>query len=178
MTGNGSNCSAGRWTAPVYSVRIGAADQSDDPAKWAIAEDARKDPELNSAIYAFGDHYLSNQSSETARRSGKPLWANEDGPWAGDWARRHQARENLQPGLYRRQDDPHHHLVVDNRLLRHSSLARFGLMRAVEPWSGHYEIQPGIWAAAHTAQFAGAGLEQTSTSSAAVRSASAAMSPS
>ena len=27
-------------------------------------------------------------------------------------------------------------------------------MRAVEPWSGHYEIQPGIWAAAHTAQFA------------------------
>jgi galactosylceramidase len=36
-------------------------------------------------------------------------------------------------------------------------LPRSGLMRAAEPWSGHFEIQPGIWAAAHTTQFASPG---------------------
>ena len=140
--------------AGLKDVRIGAADQSDDPLKWKIVEDALNDPELNKAIYAFGDHYLSNQSTEAARRSGKPLWANEDGPWAGDWYGATKLAKTLNRGY------------IDGRMTRTITwslitsyydilpLPGSGLMRAVEPWSGHYEIQPGIWAVAHTTQFA------------------------
>ncbi len=32
-----------------------------------------------------------------------------------------------------------------------------GVMRANEPWSGHYEVQPAVWAVAHTTQFAASG---------------------
>ena len=52
-------------------VLIGAADQSDSQNKWAIVSETAKDAELNRAIYAFGDHYLSYWSTEVARKSGK-----------------------------------------------------------------------------------------------------------
>ena len=143
--------------AGLSGVRIGAADQSEEEAKWRIAEDAEKDPELARAIYAFGDHYVGYQSSPAAQRSGKPLWAAEDGPWAGDWYGATKLAK-----LYNRS-------YIDGKMTRIITwslitsyydilpLPGSGLMRANEPWSGHYEIQPGIWAAAHTTQFADPG---------------------
>jgi hypothetical protein len=140
--------------AGLSSVKIGAADQDNKDRIWRIAEEVARDPELARAIYAYGDHYVAYASTETARVSGKPLWASEDGPWAGDW----YAATKLAK-LYNRS-------YIDGRMTRFITwslvtsyydilpLPGSGLMRASEPWSGHYEIQPAIWAAAHTTQFA------------------------
>ena len=143
--------------AGLNAVKIAAGDQAEQDRKWRIAEDARRDPDLARAVYAFGDHYVSFRSSDTARQSGKPLWANEDGPWAGDWYGATKLAK-----LYNR-------AYIEGRMTRIITwslitgyydilpLPGSGLMRAVEPWSGHFEIQPGIWAAAHTTQFADPG---------------------
>ncbi len=143
--------------AGLGNVKIAAGDQAEDALKWKIADDAAKDPELERAVYAYGDHYAAYRSSEGAQRSGKPLWANEDGPWAGDWYGATKLAK-----LYNR-------AYIDGKMTRIITwslvtsyydilpLPGSGLMRANEPWSGHFEIQPGIWAAAHTTQFASPG---------------------
>ena len=38
-----------------------------------------------------------------------------------------------------------------------------GVMRANSPWSGHYEVQPAVWATAHTTQFAAPGWTYLNT---------------
>ncbi|MCX6624605.1 MAG: galactosylceramidase, partial [Acidobacteria bacterium] len=143
--------------AGLQNVKIGAADQSRDPDKWRIVEDAARDPELARAIDAYGDHYLAYQSTPAARASGKPLWSNEEGPWAGDWYGATKLAK-----FYNR-------VYIEGKMTRTITwslitsyydilpLPGSGLMRAVEPWSGHYEIQPAIWAAAHTTQFTAPG---------------------
>ena len=141
----------------LQDVKIGASDQAEAELKWKTVEDAAKDPELAAAVYAYGDHYVAYQSSKAAQSSGKPLWANEDGPWAGDWYGATKLAK-----LFNRS-------YIDGRMTRIITwslitsyydilpLPGSGLMRANEPWSGHFDIQPGIWAAAHTTQFADPG---------------------
>lgn len=139
--------------AGLSGVLIGAADQAKETDKWRIVDDAAKDPELARAIYAYGDHYLAYQSTLRARMSGKPLWSTEDGPWSGDWYGATKLAK-----FYNR-------VYIDGRMTRTITWALItsyydilplpggGLMRAVEPWSGHFEVQPALWAAAHTTQF-------------------------
>jgi galactosylceramidase len=139
--------------AGLERVKLGVADQTGEEWRWKIAEAAEKDPELMRAIYAIGDHYVSYESSDAAKRTGKPLWANEDGPWSGDW---HAATKLAR--LYNRS-------YISGKMTRFITwslvgsyydalpLPGSGLMRANEPWSGHFEVQPAIWAAAHYTQF-------------------------
>lgn len=83
--------------AGLNAVRIVAADQTPDLApEWNIAEDILADTALAQAVHTIGAHYASSTgwkfalkeafaSTEEAKKTGKPLWASEDGPWRGDW---------------------------------------------------------------------------------------------
>lgn len=151
--------------AGLKAVRIVAADQTPDLAPaWKIADDILVDPELAKAVHTIGAHYASgttwkhslkegSASTPEAKKTGKPLWASEDGPWRGDWegARWLAKIFNRNHAIGRMTKTVIWSLITsyyDNLPIPCS-----GPMKANTPWSGSYEIQPGIWAIAHTTQF-------------------------
>jgi galactosylceramidase len=139
----------------LESVKVVAADSN--RRDWKIVRDVKSDPELRDSIYAIGDHYIAYNSSDQARKLGMPLWAAEDGPWRGDW----KGARSLAM-LYNRN-------YIDGRFTKTIMwslitsyydilpLPGSGIMRANEPWSGHFVDQPALWITAHTTQFADPG---------------------
>jgi hypothetical protein len=137
--------------AGLQSVRIVAADQFMD---WSIADAVLADPALSVAVDVLGCHYPSFPTSAAALQTGKPLWASESGPRWGDWIGAQQLARML------------NHNYVQGHLTKSvlwslisatydtCLFSEDGLIFARQPWSGFYEVQPNIWAAAHTTQFA------------------------
>jgi galactosylceramidase len=163
-------------TKGLERVRIVAADQTSTVAPvWKIADDILADPELARAVHVIGVHYPSNStwqfalkepfaSSLEAKKTGKPLWASEDGPWRGDWegARWLAKIFNRNYVVGRMTKTVIWSLITsycDNLPIPGS-----GPMKANTPWSGSYEVQPGIWAIAHTTQFAQPGWQYLDSS--------------
>jgi len=140
----------------LNDVKIIASDNFD----WNIAEEMKKDPVLNEAVHTIGIHYNERwtnnpyTSTETARSLNKPLHNSEGGPWRGDW----DGFEYLAKLYNRNYVAGKATRVITWSLISsyydNLSLPKSGLMRANSPWSGHFEIQPALWAAAHTTQFA------------------------
>jgi hypothetical protein len=132
-------------------VRIVAADEIN---RWSLVEVMQGDPELAAAIDVVGVHYPKFLSSPAARRCGKRIWSSEDGPWKGNWI-----GASMLARMYNRN-------YVQGRMTKtiiwspvtayfdNLPLPGSGVMRANSPWSGHYEVQPALWATAHTTQFA------------------------
>jgi hypothetical protein len=152
--------------AGLKNVGIVAADQTPDVApEWKIAEEILADVELADAVHSIGAHYTSSTSwkhalsepfasTAEAKMTGKPLWASEDGPWRGDWegARVLAKIFNRSYVVGRMTKTIFWSLIssyYDNLPIPGS-----GPMKANTPWSGAFEIQPAIWAIAHTTQFA------------------------
>jgi galactosylceramidase len=135
----------------LQRVQIVAAD---DINRWNLAEVLETDPELARAVQVVGVHYPKYQSTPAAQRCGKPIWANEDGPWKGNWA-----GAGALAKLYNRN-------YLEGRMTKtiiwspitayydNLPLPGSGVMKANTPWSGHYTVQPALWATAHTTQFA------------------------
>jgi galactosylceramidase len=143
--------------AGLDSVKIVAADQCSDV--WRIADQINRDPELNAAIFTIGVHYPRCTSTAAAVHSGKRLWSSEDGPWSGEWnATSTGSQTPLQVSFNRD--------YILGKMTKteiwspvtsyydNLPLPGSGLMRANAPWSGHFDVQPGLWVAAHTTQFA------------------------
>jgi len=135
--------------------------------QWQIADDMKLDEELRNSVDVIGDHYPERDwaynSSENAKSFDIPIWNSEGGPWIGNW----RGFEYLVK-MYNRD-------YIEGRMTKNItwslvtsyynnlSLPNSGLMSANSPWSGYYEVEPAIWAAAHTTQFAEPGWKYVDT---------------
>ena len=139
--------------AGLQRVGVVAADDYEEHG-WKIAREMAGDPELRAAVARLGVHYPEQHSPATVQTNGTPLWASEDGPWRGDWAGAARLAEtfnrNYIVGKFTKTEIWSPVTAYYDTL----PLPGSGVLRANEPWSGHYEVQPAVWAVAHTTQFA------------------------
>lgn len=130
---------------------------------WAIADEMQKDPELRDAIAVVTTHYPRFNSTAAARDSGKPIWSGEDGSWNDAWGAGHDQSGPYAQVLNRNYVQGR----MTSTMLWCLSTSYYdildvpyaGLLRAATPWSGHYEVMPPLWIAAHTTQFAKPGWQ-------------------
>ena len=138
----------------LAQVKIIAADECDGGTMWNIGREVLADRELAAAVYAVGAHYPHWHSTPECVQTAKPLFASEDGPWRGDWPgactlAKSYNRNYIEGKITK--------TVIWSLISSYYDilpLPNSGPMKAIEPWSGHYEVQPAIWAIAHTTQFA------------------------
>ena len=145
---------------------------------WTIANEILKDPELAADIAVIGAHYPQDKNgrintTDIARKTGKPLWSSEDQPNGGggpfvsrDWPiggriLAHQYNQNYLEGTLTATE------IWSPITSYYDNLAapNSGLMYANTPWSGHYDVQGTIWATAHTTQFAQPGWQYLDSAS-------------
>jgi galactosylceramidase len=136
-------------------VKIVAADlQPGQGDIWQLAGKLKDDPELAAAIDVLGVHYPKFESTDAAKSSGKPLWSSEDGPWRGDWEASKQIAAQLNRNYVQGKMTKTITWSLVTSYYDSLRLPDSGMMRAKEPWSGHYEVQPALWVIAHHNQFA------------------------
>ena len=135
-------------------MKIVAADEIN---RWTIADRMVKDAELRNAVQVIGTHYPHYQSTPAARNFGKPVWANEEGPWNGNWAATSGQCAGLPQAFNRNYVvGKMTTTIVWSPITSYYDILPLpgsGLMRANQPWSGHYDVQPAVWITAHTTQF-------------------------
>jgi len=137
--------------AGLKDVEIVAADQPVN--QWHIAQDMARDRELSDCIAVIGEHYPKGDSTALALMSGKRLWSSEDNCGGGTWDGARGIAQRLNQNYVRGRMTAT--IVWSVVTSYYSSLLApdSGILMANTPWSGGYELSPGIWAFAHTTQF-------------------------
>jgi len=148
----------------LSAVKIAGIDAVND---WSISTYVNNDPALKSALAAIAVHYPAglginaansigwNYGNNTgAQNTGLPLYSSEDGPWSGTWdGAKAIARLNNRNYIKNRITKTEYWSPVSS-YYDVLSIPGSGVMYANQPWSGHYDVQPAVWAVAHTTQFA------------------------
>lgn len=135
------------------SVKVVAADASQN---WGVADDMIADPTFANAVDIIGVHYIcgyrssqtSCPSSSNARKTGKTLWASENG--SDDYNAGAQA---LARGINR----GYINWPIVAAVTPNLPFPTMGVALAPQPWSGYYSIGRNTWAIAHTTQFTAPG---------------------
>jgi galactosylceramidase len=125
-------------------------------AGWNVCDDLFKDSEWAAAVDVVGAHYPGSKVGSNCAALNKLQWASEDmsvnyNTGALCWARalnENYVRANLTATIAWD--------LVDSFYDR-LAFPGTGILRAVEPWSGHYEIGQVLWTAAHWGQFTKSG---------------------
>ena len=124
---------------------------------WNVCDAMLLDMELYNAVDIVGAHYVGELTTSSCNLLGpsKPLWASEDFSanytHGGCWSRllnRNYVFGNMTT------------TIAWNLIASYYSelpYSEMGLMLAISPWSGHYEVSQVIWATAHTTQFVDVG---------------------
>lgn len=141
----------------LSGVKIDAGDQWRPGNQWRIAGDISRDSVLARDVYAINAHVPEEVNFVTppdVQRIGKPVWSGESHAPGGNWyAAAKAARIN----------NLAYPVARITRIIYWSLITSYpdyltapgsGLMKANTPWSGHYELQPPLWMAAHINQFA------------------------
>jgi galactosylceramidase len=147
---------------------------------WKIFDDFDTRPDAAKVVQAVGYHYVSGRepwaadnegkaaTTEKARNSGKPLWASEEWSTGG-------GRWDPRGALYVARLI--NKVYIRDRITKIEFWAPFdgiyetlawhdtGFLQADQPWSGHFEIWPALWAVAHTTQFTAPGWRYLDTAS-------------
>jgi Glycosyl hydrolase family 59 len=143
--------------AGYETVKVVAADDG-----WAVADDVAFDSTFARAVDVIGVHYpcsggaggdaYSCRSPAAARRSGKPLWASENGSEPFITGSPAMAR-SISRGYLDGRLTAYINWPVVAALYPNLPYPTTGLLVANQPWSGRYSLGSQLWVAAHWAQF-------------------------
>jgi galactosylceramidase len=141
----------------LTAVKIDAGDQWRPGNQWRIAGDIARDSALARDVYAINAHVPEEVNFVTppdVRRIGKPIWSGESHARGGDWYAAAKAARinNLAYPVGRITRIIYWSLITSYP--DYLTAPGSGLMKANTPWSGRYQVQPPLWIAAHTNQFA------------------------
>ena len=148
------------------NTQVVAADAGD----WQLANDMMADPALLAAVDVVGVHYPEEYASTAEARNLTrdhryvPLWDSEDaylvhpGPQAANMAK--MLNRAYIAGKMTK-------LIHCTTVTAFPSFIsdREGLLTTTSPWSGHYDVEPSLWATAHTTQFVQPGWQYIDTAS-------------
>ena len=128
----------------------------DHDATWSVCDELSRDPEWAATVDVIGAHYPAAKIEGDCAALNKVQWASED--MAVDWktGARCWARE-LNQNYVRANLTATIAWDLVNSFYDSLLFEGTGLLRAVQPWSGFYEVGTVLWAAAHWGQFTRAG---------------------
>ncbi|GFZ93412.1 galactosylceramidase [Paenibacillus marchantiophytorum] len=151
----------------IIAPDIGGREQEpyNPRSPWAFVDEVLADPLLLNAVSVIGYHYVKSTSTEIAQNSGLTLWESEGWTGSGSWYDANGQKGALE--LARIMNNNYIKAKVTKTNVWHMisssytnlSFPKTGVMIADEPWSGIYTVMPGVWAAAHTNQFAQPGWQ-------------------
>ena len=119
-----------------------------DFTTWDVCNDLALDPEWAAVVDVIGAHYPAAKIEANCASLNKVQWSSEDMSvtWSNGaqcWARelnQNYVRANLTATIA--------WALIDS-FYDHLAFTGTGLLRAVEPWSGFYQVGQVLWTAAH-----------------------------
>ncbi|CAF0942938.1 unnamed protein product [Adineta ricciae] len=123
---------------------------------WDFCDTLARDPEWSAAVDVIGAHYVGSSIPKECAALNKIQWSSEDMSLDYDtgslcWARslnQNYVRANLTATIA---------WDLLNSFYDGLPWTGVGILRANEPWSGHYQIGRLLWVTAHWGQFTKAG---------------------
>ena len=147
-----------------FSTRVIAADQGAESLE--IVNQMVANSALMSAVDIIGIHYPKGGGEPyTQPLNGKTIWASEEGPWRGDWVGAQSLAKYFNRNYIGAKITLSEVWSPISAYYDFLPIPGSGMMYANTPWSGIYNVQPAIWAAAHTTQFAQPGWQYIDSSS-------------